>query len=428
MNPADLAINTSPTLANKTPTSALPSALKNGKVPVPRIDLEPLYTNLKVALGEQWTDYKAAVNAFVLGNLSQPELTYVLAPLLSPIPSVIPASNFAAPPVSLLSLHNTLITCLYANVQRDAPPTEVAPWVVATDKPAAGTKTAGATGTNDATEERLKREVMSLHARDRRRVKALKGEGKVGQDAALKEVLEYRRELEVAQPEIAPPTGGGLAKTNWDLEIRRKYALPFAAETLEFPSMENVLNRVEPICYEEGLSGGAAGVAQGIAELVEQATEAYLKDVIARLCAHSKSNVEGGIITAKHRRQLKKEEQDVERGVLQRNAAGLLPAEVELSLRHEPLDASDLRLALQLGNRHLKSEPFLAESMIASYYPSPPDSTDGASPLSRPLTNGITKSNSTAMDIDSDDTSWQGSGKADLDGLMSELDDCLAVG
>jgi transcriptional coactivator HFI1/ADA1 len=67
MNPADLSITISPTLTTKalaTPSTALN---KNGKIPVPRVDLEPIYVQLKAVLGDQWADYKAAVNAFTLG-------------------------------------------------------------------------------------------------------------------------------------------------------------------------------------------------------------------------------------------------------------------------------------------------------------------------------------------------------------------------
>lgn len=68
MNPADLSITISPTLTTKTPVTPSSALNKNGKIPVLRVDLEPIYIQLKAALGDQWTDYKAAVNAFVLGT------------------------------------------------------------------------------------------------------------------------------------------------------------------------------------------------------------------------------------------------------------------------------------------------------------------------------------------------------------------------
>ena len=67
MNPADLTLNTSPTLTSRPIPAPLLTAQRNGKVPVPRVDLEPIYTQLKGALGDHWADYKVAVNNFVCG-------------------------------------------------------------------------------------------------------------------------------------------------------------------------------------------------------------------------------------------------------------------------------------------------------------------------------------------------------------------------
>lgn len=74
MNPADLTLSISPgSLSAKPVPAPLTTTQKNGKTPVPRVDLEPVYTQLKGALGDQWGDYKAAINAFVLGESSIPE-------------------------------------------------------------------------------------------------------------------------------------------------------------------------------------------------------------------------------------------------------------------------------------------------------------------------------------------------------------------
>ena len=35
---------------------------------VPRVDLEPLYMNLKSHIGEFWSEYKAAMGLFVMGE------------------------------------------------------------------------------------------------------------------------------------------------------------------------------------------------------------------------------------------------------------------------------------------------------------------------------------------------------------------------
>lgn len=71
MNPADLTLNISPSLSSKAiPTPAV-GALRNGKTPVPRVDLESIYIQLKAALGEGWNEYKGAVAGFVLGGIKQ---------------------------------------------------------------------------------------------------------------------------------------------------------------------------------------------------------------------------------------------------------------------------------------------------------------------------------------------------------------------
>lgn len=78
MNPADLTLPAiSPSLTSKSLSLSTSAVQKNGKIPVPRafvprIDLETTYTDLKTALGEKWTDYKIAINAFVLGEYTLP--------------------------------------------------------------------------------------------------------------------------------------------------------------------------------------------------------------------------------------------------------------------------------------------------------------------------------------------------------------------
>lgn len=62
--------SSTPILPPKAITVAAPSSQKVSKsshVP-PRIDLEPLYTALKAAIGENWGIYKEAVSLFVMGE------------------------------------------------------------------------------------------------------------------------------------------------------------------------------------------------------------------------------------------------------------------------------------------------------------------------------------------------------------------------
>lgn len=140
-----------------------------------RIDLEPLYAALKSAIGsEQWLVYKETLTEFMIGmydtsyaessltsqgRLSQAECAERIDPIL------------AGPNGDKLHHHNQLIAAMFGNLTREMPDQGLAPWVSANDKPSAGANSKPITG--DASERRLKGEVMQLPARDRRRLKEL---------------------------------------------------------------------------------------------------------------------------------------------------------------------------------------------------------------------------------------------------------------
>ncbi|KAL8953489.1 MAG: hypothetical protein Q9222_000636, partial [Ikaeria aurantiellina] len=135
--------------------AALPSSkAQKTNIANQRIDLEPLYMNLKAAIGDNWAKYKDAISYFILGHLNQNELSSQINPYVCADPNT-------------EHLHNQLIAAIYGNVLRDAPDQSVAPWVSANDKPTILTKPLA----GDEAEQRLKREVMQLPARDRRRIK-----------------------------------------------------------------------------------------------------------------------------------------------------------------------------------------------------------------------------------------------------------------
>lgn len=89
-----------------------------------------------------------------LGHLNQNELANRI-------------DNFITTDPSTEHLHNQLISAIYGNVTRDLPDQGAASWVSANDKPTVLSKPVS----GDAAEQRLKTEVMSLPARDRRRLK-----------------------------------------------------------------------------------------------------------------------------------------------------------------------------------------------------------------------------------------------------------------
>lgn len=358
----------------------------------------------------------------------------MLQPLLSLAPSVITSASSAVSPVSTLHLHNTLLASLYANTLRDPPPTDVAPWVVATDKPAAATKNAGATGANDKAEERLKKEVMAIHPRDRRRMKTLKETGKPTNDG-LAEMQDYRHELAVKPPDVAPQSAGGLQRTNWDVEIQRRYAQQLAEETLEFPTQNDMQSRIAPICYEQGLVGGCPqGALQQCAELVEEATEVFLKELLGTMYSHTRSNGEGCIQTGGFKRQLRKEEEDAERAAVQRSAAGFLPVELQMQASREALNMQDMSLALQLDDAYMKQDQFLSHRVLLNRYPTAePDPPKVNGIFAKPTINGTLakdERNGTedAMAVDEPEAAWRGATKNDMLSLRNVLEDCLTVG
>ncbi|KAF2720133.1 hypothetical protein K431DRAFT_227147 [Polychaeton citri CBS 116435] len=439
MDPSAFTLTASPALSSKPLPSPLNIAQKNGKAPVHRVDLEPVYTSLKGALADQWGGYKEAVNAFVLGHLNQSELTWVLQPVLSAVPTVVTtnATSSANPfsTVSILSLHNQLISCIFANTQRDPPPSEVASWVVATDKPTTTAKGAGSAAVNDKAEERLKRQVMSLHPRERKRLKLLKEDKSEHSHSGLEQAQHYHDELSLRAQDVGSQSGGG--RNNWDLEVRRRYAQPLAAEMLEFPGRDDLQTRIEAICYEQGLNGGTA-TKETCAELMEQAAEVNMKELLGALCVHARSNgLEAGVQTAGFRRQLRREEADAERGIIQRNSAGLLPVEIETHSKREAISMDDMMLSLQLGDTYVHSDPFLAERILMHRYPSSQNKlehlTNGASPFQRVMTNGVSRKDERPpteepIAVEAQEASWQGIGRSDQDALMGALDDVLAVG
>ena len=80
MNPADLyRVDSIPSfdgtdgLSGKGLPGSASLSGKNTKLsfPTPRIDSEQIYTSLKAAVGDNWSEYKAALGLFVLGECTE---------------------------------------------------------------------------------------------------------------------------------------------------------------------------------------------------------------------------------------------------------------------------------------------------------------------------------------------------------------------
>lgn len=292
---------------------------------------------------------------------------------------------------------------------------------------------------------------MALSARDRRRIKAIATKDpstllpsaelpSLVPEGPLHDNLAYATALTVPitannpiEP-LAAPTSS-LSKTNWDIEIRRRYAMPLAAETLEFPSRADIQARIEPICYEEGVGLTSAtplssATLASCAELVETAAEMFVKELLSRWLATGRSNGELQPTTAKFRRQLRQEEDAVEAGKIARTAAGILPCEAERLAQAEPLSMDEVRLALRLDDGILRQDRFLAERILEDVddYGVRMDIDGEGEQRVDSLANGVPNDDDDAMAIDSDDWGWSGAGNADRDALMGVLDSALTVG
>ncbi|KAB8204594.1 WD40 repeat-like protein [Aspergillus parasiticus] len=399
---------------NATPSTSTTSKSTKALISVPRLDLEPIYTELKAAIGDSWSEYKEATTLFLLGQLNQNELS-------SRVDHIICADQKTE------HLHNNFVCAIIGNLTRDLPDHGVASWVSANDKPSVVSKpTSG-----DAAEQRLKTEVMQLPPRDRRRIKAIPEHEPV--ETTSNELEEYHLAKQIKLPSQVPASAGGLNKTNWELEIRKRYAQPLASETGEFPDAESIHSRMIPICYEESIVSGAG---LPCAEFMAIATETFVKEVLSVVFSRTRSNGPSGTINGmmmrKYRQQLEREELAFTRGeIVKDGATGLLPVEAKEASIRKPLGVRDLRLALELGGGVLSHMPLIVDQIMGGYLEDEleTDKQDRADDMAE-IPKDSMKLNKSAdtMEVDDDgEIVWEGATMADREQLGSLLDECLSM-
>ncbi|KAJ5142104.1 Ubiquitin-like modifier-activating enzyme atg7 [Penicillium atrosanguineum] len=382
-------------------------------ISVPRLDLEHAYTDLKAAIGDKWAEYKEATAFFLLGHYNQNEYA-------SRVDHVICADPKTE------HLHNNFVCAIIGNLTRDLPDHGVANWVSANDKPSMVSKPIS----GDAAEQRLKTEVMQLPPRDRRRIKGIPERDP--NDATPTELEEYHLAKQIKLPSQVPASAGGLNKTNWELEIRKRYAQPLAAETGEFPDAESIHARMVPMCYEESLPSGAG---LPCAEFMAIATETFVKEVLSSVFSRTRSNGPSGTINGmmmrKYREQLEREELAYTRGEIAKDTAtGLLPVEAREASVRRPLGVRDLRLTLELSGSVLGHMPLIIDQIAGGYF-----EDELETEKQDRLENGVSEPHEIKiaedeMDLDEIDDSlsdWEGGGIADREQLSSLLDECLSM-
>ncbi|GKZ33252.1 transcriptional coactivator hfi1/ADA1 [Aspergillus brasiliensis] len=399
------------TVPNAPPTQKSTKAL----ISVPRLDLEPIYTELKAAIGDNWADYKEATSLFLLGQLNQSELS-------ARVDHIICADQKTE------HLHNNFVCAIIGNLTRDLPDHGVASWVSANDKPSVVSKpTSG-----DAAEQRLKTEVMQLPPRDRRRIKAIPEiyTKRDPHELAPNELEEYHLAKQIKLPSQVPASAGGLNKTNWELEIRKRYAQPLASESGEFPDAESIHARMVPICYEESIVSGAS---LPCAEFMATATETFVKEVLSVVFSRTRSNGPSGTINGmmmrKYRQQLEREELAFTRGeIVKDSATGLLPVEAKEASTRKPLGVRDLRLSLELGGGVLSHMPLLVDQIMGGYLEDELE-TDKQDRVEEVIEVPDTKADSfmDEMDVDEAEFDWEGGTVTDREQLGALLDECLSM-
>lgn len=304
---------------------------------------------------------------------------------------------------------------------------------------------------------------MALSARDRRRIKAVReSPSAIHDDNGLLSARTYRDALEPVASTLLPatfasgtllntanPTTAGsktLAKTNFDLEIKRRFATPLACESLEFPAKSEIQARLDPLCFQEGLTSTVPSTtASTCAELVEIAAEIFVKEMLENWFSVVRADSTGLVQTAAFKTRLRHEERVEESGPMgqtvksqgesakingrvehissqglavttngqvhidpaSRNALGLLPAEAEVVAGRDPLAIEEVRLALQLDGQKLRLDPFLAQEILVERYIDHGHGHDSLDTLMGGVkTNGILDpaTDTSNMDIDASDT------------------------
>lgn len=276
---------------------------------------------------------------------------------------------------------------------------------------------------------------MALPARDRRRLKAVATDKAEEEAAARKNPYEdYYMAGRIKAPEnVNATTAGGITKTNWDLEIRKRYLQPLFSETLEFPDPATIHARIVPICYEEAVTSGCS---MQCAEYVGMAAETYVKGMISEVFDRVRSNgpryensASGGILTSAYKKKIAREEEEVKAGKLRRTRDDdLLPCEAQAAYSRKPISMADLQLTSRVGPLPWDQTPLIGWSITNASAGLDYEDWHASQLQSQTLSNGHVEKTEDAMDVDSSDNyGWEGAGSHDKSALESVLAECLAV-
>jgi transcriptional coactivator HFI1/ADA1 len=200
---------------------------------------------------------------------------------------------------------------------------------------------------------------------------------------------QYHMAKQVKSPE-PPQRSATINKTNWESEIKQRYTLPLASETGEFPDIDNIRQRMLPICFEEGILGGCTMDA---ASFMNVAAETFVKEFLTSVISRVRSNGPNYVQTDKYRK-------------LAPRGRYVPPGERPLLCMH------DVRLSLTLGDNFLTQLPLAMKKIMAGGW----------------YERDFEVNSELQIDDDSDAGGWEGGAPDDRKALKGLLDDCLATG
>lgn len=249
----------------------------------------------------------------------------------------------------------------------------------------------------------------------------------------------------IRPPDNIPTSAGGLTKTNWELEIKKRYQQPLFSETIEFPDAAGIFARMVPICYEEAITSGSS---MQCAEFVGIASEIFIKDILGGIFNRTRANgpryensAGGGILTGTYKKHVAKEEAEVQSNTLSLDRdTGLLPVEAKEAASRRPLHMNDLKLAGSVVRGLWNGMPLIGRQVAEAGLETEQEEWRadraalemGLQSLTAtnngPLTaNGIHGFVDMDLGDDGDDYGWEGSGAVDNEALNALLEDCLAI-
>ena len=230
-----------------------------------------------------------------------------------------------------------------------------------------------------------------------------------------------------------------------------------AAETGEFPDADSVHKRLIPICYEEGLSHGAAPQCS---DFIAASTEQFIKEILSGMYNRSRTNIPSGsinsVMTHRFRTQLQQEEDALLKGNLVKVAGtGLFPVEAKEAIARKPLAVHDLKIATRTIDSGLGQFPNVLSRITHGYeegeyeavmeqirqdaldqdeeprhfskaLPSGPES-DGDLRMNG-FPNGVNGVNGHVNDDEDGDWGWEGGSSTHRLLLHEALEECLNIG